>query len=270
MAEPKRNPYDLELAAKLYDDFIQVRADLEIYVDLAREFGGPVLEIACGTGRCLIPLIQDGFDVVGIDSSQPMLDRLAAKLEMEPEEVRHRATPILGDAGSISLPLSFGMALMAVNSFVCFLSKEEQEQFVANVFAHLRPGGILAIDTFNPSLDRLLNRTTTTKVAGEYSVVTEDLREHRASQTVDVRTTYRRRDKVLAQVEWSLRYTFRFELEHLLEKAGFKIVHLWGGHGRVPFEDSSDRLFVVAQKPDYGDGEALEAAQAVVARVGQA
>jgi ubiquinone/menaquinone biosynthesis C-methylase UbiE len=54
--------------ARLYDAF-QFEADLPFYCDLARRCGGRVLEVACGSGRVLLHLVEHGFDVVGVDIS---------------------------------------------------------------------------------------------------------------------------------------------------------------------------------------------------------
>ena len=52
---------------------------LDFYVTLAREAQGPVLDIACGTGRILLPCLQAGVDIEGLDLYWPMLKTLRAK-----------------------------------------------------------------------------------------------------------------------------------------------------------------------------------------------
>ncbi len=229
------NPYDLEIAARVYDRLVDDEGDIDLYLSLASEAGGPILELACGTGRCLIPLIREGYDVIGLDLSQAMLAQLEQNLANEHEDVSRHATPICGDGSSFSLPLRFGMAFIAANSFVHLETKQDQEAFVNNVYDHLRPGGLLAIDTLNPDPG--------------LEVVHRDLDADLVNQVLHVQTTYREGECILAEVQWKLRYTYRFELEHLLEKAGFTILHLWGDYDRTPFGESTDRLFVVARKP---------------------
>src|SRR5262249_15798650 len=56
--------------AVLYDwEYRRRRDDVAFYRMLAAERGGPVLDLGCGTGRLLIPLARDGFDVVGVGLS---------------------------------------------------------------------------------------------------------------------------------------------------------------------------------------------------------
>src|SRR5687767_7456823 len=60
---------------------------VDFYVDLARKAQGPVLEIACGTGRILLPCLQAGVDIDGLDYYAPMLETLrkkAAALQLSP------------------------------------------------------------------------------------------------------------------------------------------------------------------------------------------
>jgi hypothetical protein len=67
------------------------------------------------------------------------------------------------------------------------------------------------------------------------------------------------------RVEWSLRYSFRYELEHLLEKTGFEIIRLWGDYARHEFGEATGRLFVVARKPPDADMTVVQLMRAEVA-----
>ncbi|HZT95775.1 MAG TPA: class I SAM-dependent methyltransferase [Chloroflexota bacterium] len=257
------NPYQPVIAAKLYDRLAEPRRDVELYVMLAQEAGGPILELGCGTGRCLIPLIRAGFDVVGVDSSEAMLDRLRARLQMEPEEVRRRASELHGDGRSISLPLTFGMAFMALNSFCLVTTKEDQLDLLENMYHHIRPGGFLVIDVFNPDPERIAREDEVVKRTGDYEVVERAERSDLAMQTRPVVTTYKQGGTTLATLSWTMRYTYRFELEHLVERAGFRIMHLWGDYERRAFGDATDRLFLVARKPDDEPDAVIEQAVTV-------
>src|SRR5512141_1164153 len=77
--------------ARLYDvDLIEDPGDVELYLALARRTGGPVLEIAAGSGRVAIPLAAAGFDVTAVDLDPAMLARAAAASEAEGSAVRKR------------------------------------------------------------------------------------------------------------------------------------------------------------------------------------
>jgi SAM-dependent methyltransferase len=89
--------YHSRLGVRFYDLFSgdasvnrPVKGDVEFYIECVREFGGPVLEVATGTGRVLWPIAKAGFDIVGIDISDQMLAMARAKGEREHAAIRER------------------------------------------------------------------------------------------------------------------------------------------------------------------------------------
>src|SRR5215471_11119498 len=89
-----------EISAKYYDDAYATKADLVdrgFYVDLARQIGGPVLELACGTGRILLPIAREGIAIHGVDASPAMLRVLRQNLQREPKDVRELVSVFEGD-----------------------------------------------------------------------------------------------------------------------------------------------------------------------------
>ncbi len=84
--------------AKHYDAAYSVKDDLvdrDFYLDLADEYGGPILEFGCGTGRITLPLARQGVDVTGMDASHSMLEVLRAKLAKERESVQPRTRVVV-------------------------------------------------------------------------------------------------------------------------------------------------------------------------------
>src|ERR1700721_3032187 len=83
-------PDSYEILASHYDTGYcskQDLVDVPFYVDVARKYGGPVLEIACGTGRVLLPIAREGIESEGVDNSKSMLTILRRNLAREPREV---------------------------------------------------------------------------------------------------------------------------------------------------------------------------------------
>src|SRR5229473_567646 len=98
------------VSAKYYDDAYAAEPDLVdllFYLDLAKQFGGPVLEIACGTGRILLPSARAGIEINGVDKSSSMLQVLREQLEREPAEIRNRVTISKGDMRTFRLSREF-------------------------------------------------------------------------------------------------------------------------------------------------------------------
>ena len=94
--------------AKYYDAAYRVKegpnlTDVPFYVDQARQYGGPILEMACGTGRVLLEIARIGIEIVGVDLSTDMLSILHTKLATESDEVQRRVSLYEGDMRSVSL-----------------------------------------------------------------------------------------------------------------------------------------------------------------------
>jgi SAM-dependent methyltransferase len=114
------------------------RPDIGFYVGAARQHGGPVLELGCGTGRILIPTARAGIDISGLDSSEGMLKVCRARLDKEPANVRGvreagdgpghggRVAMVAHDilqAGSSLRPNSRGQALASFNGCTVGVSR---------------------------------------------------------------------------------------------------------------------------------------------------
>ena len=97
-----------------------VRHDVTRYLELAREFGGDVLELCCGTGRVAIPLARDGHNVIAVDLSAGMLDAFGRNLDNETADARAKLQLVEQDVTHLSLPRSdFDLIVIAFNSLLC-------------------------------------------------------------------------------------------------------------------------------------------------------
>jgi SAM-dependent methyltransferase len=120
----------------------------------ARESGGPVLELACGTGRLLRALAEDGHDVTGLDLSKAMLALAREHAAGAPAEVRERIRLVKGDMADFALETRFALVIVADNSFRELETREDLVRCLRCVRGHLRPGGRLLVTErrFDPSL----------------------------------------------------------------------------------------------------------------------
>ena len=248
-------PWESDDMARLYDAF-PFSDDLALYGALAATHGGPVLELGCGSGRVVVPLARAGHDVIGVDASSHMLAIAGEKLTSAGPEAAARARLVEGDLRSFALGEQFGLAIIAVKTFAYLLTRHEQQQALAAVAAHLRPGGVLALDLLNPTPEWLTRPPGSVRqdvfgqlpsgatVARTETMVSTDL----AAQVRVIRSAYEIvTDEVVTKrfVEWAFRYTYRFEAEHLLERAGFDVEAVHGGyHGETFTSDSSSLLLL--------------------------
>lgn len=127
-----------------YDAFHAGLVDTEATVEGLSELagaGGSVLEYGTGTGRIAIPLAERGHDVVGVDLSDAMLERLRAKPGAE------AVTTVLADMTTVELGRTFDLAAIPFNSIFVLPTQEAQVQLFRNAATHLRPGGRFALES---------------------------------------------------------------------------------------------------------------------------
>ena len=114
------------------------------YTALAQETGGPVLEIACGTGRVSIPIARLGFAVTGLDIVPGMLALARSKSAGLPTRW------VEGDGRAFDLGEQFRLIFLTGNAFQAFLTRADQEALLERVRAHLYDEGLFAFETRNP------------------------------------------------------------------------------------------------------------------------
>lgn len=158
--------FDHYADAALYDhEYHRRRADVNWYRAMAGGRLDPVpgldrrpevLELGCGTGRLLIPLVRDGLRVTGVDAAPTMLARCRERLDHLPEVVRKRATLVDGDFRALSLGRRFPLIVAPFNAMQHLYTRADLERFLDVVRAHLAPGGVFAFDVLNPDLSWLV------------------------------------------------------------------------------------------------------------------
>ncbi|MFI5830982.1 SAM-dependent methyltransferase [Streptomyces sp. NPDC051578] len=120
-------------------------ADIVRCLRLAREADGPVLDLGCGAGRLAVPFARHGFEVEGVDRDPACLERLGAWGRRIGPQVSARVTTTRADLASLRLRRTYRLALLA-GTMVCALPPAARPGLLAEVAAHLAPGGVLALD----------------------------------------------------------------------------------------------------------------------------
>lgn len=233
-------------AVELYDaihlDAPVLNGDVAFYLRQARQTGGPILELGCGTGRVSVPLQQAGFEVVGLDLSPRMLAIARAKAP----EVRW----VRGAMERFDLGRRFRLILIPFRAFQHLLEVDDQRRCLASARRHLARRGRLVIHLFDPRLDLCVPEPPLGPTLGARA---RDPRTgHRWEARVEsrsndpVRQTFREtwlwtergdRGRVLRlrRDVLELRWTYRWEMRHLLELEGFEPLACHGDfHGGPP------------------------------------
>jgi SAM-dependent methyltransferase len=259
--------YDEYLSiAELYDYVVPYRnrPDVAFFVEAAKESGGPVLEVGCGTGRILIPTARAGVEIAGLDLSPHMLAVCRERLKTEPEQVCSRVRLVEGDMRHFELSGTFSLVTLPFRPFQHLTTVGDQLACLACIHHHLETGGKLILDIFNPWLEALARQNFGEEMAEEPEFTMPDgrhvIRRHKiTSRDVFNQINYVEliyyvthpdgRQERLVQ-SFPMKYLFRFEAEHLLVRAGFEVEQLYADYDKSPYGSKyPGELIFVARKP---------------------
>ncbi len=245
-------------------------AGIAFYSDLAKETGGPILEIACGTGRVAIPIANLGLEVTGLDIVPGMLEQARIK------SANLSAKWVEGDARDFDLGEKFSLIFLTGNAFQAFLTREDQEALLARVLVHLSETGLFAFETRNPkwqgSSGELAGRESNSPGFPKLETCRDEelLPSHAdgdgnelsvsKTQTYDsvaqilhlttCRSWLGSKDERTSVTRIALRFTFPQELEALLLYNGFEIIRRYGDWDMSPLSPNSRSIIVVCRKRD--------------------
>jgi SAM-dependent methyltransferase len=233
-----------------------VQGDVRFLEDLAAGLGdrATILELGCGTGRLLLPLLRAGARVVGLDRNPTMLEVARRRVAVYGD----RAQLVEGDMRRFSLAERFDLVVVGLNTFMHLLASREQLDCLEAIKAHTRPGGTLVLDLANPHavvrdtpVGVLQHRLTK---AADKSAATVTLCSSLAvalalqltHSTLFFDETDEKGSLRRTTAEVTLRLTYQFELELLLGRTGFAIKHLYGDYEQAPYDDDTERLLCLA------------------------
>ncbi|MBV8817933.1 MAG: class I SAM-dependent methyltransferase [Acidobacteriaceae bacterium] len=224
----------------------RIEASERFYLDEVRRCGpGPVLDLACGSGRITIPLARQGVEITGADLSPSMLERARTKAGSAGLII-----PFLpADLRGFQFNQRFAAILISGNSLLHLQSVPELRRCFQCVRDHLLPHGRLLFDIAHWDLFTIAGtaRQRRTAINGETSV--EEIASYDAATQVRhitwfFSTTTQRDFRV---IEYSLRVIYPQELILLLESSGFTVRERYGEFTRQPFEHNSPRQVCVCE-----------------------
>jgi SAM-dependent methyltransferase len=229
--------------------------DLPFWLELAGQHPGGILELGCGTGRVLLPLLQAGHWVFGLDNDLEMLRFLRGSL---PSRRQGKAPVFLADMAHFHLAREFPLILLPCNTWSTLPPKKRQAA-LGCIRAHLAGGGVFALSLPNPAALAELPRR------GEEEVEETFTHPH-SGCPVQVSSAWRRSKghftvlwhydhllpdgqvkRLTAQVQHSLEQPKVYIWE--LEQAGLQIGAVYGDFDRSPYTAESPALILVAAAP---------------------
>src|SRR6056297_1641795 len=238
--------YDL-----LYEE-LRDSVDKNFFMNHIQKCKGKVLEVGVGTGRFFREALNRGADIYGIDISESMLRVLKEKIK---KDERHRVS--LQNIVDFKFDFQFDLIVAPFRVIMHLPEKEEQLKALDNVYEHLKPGSEFVFDAFIPDLKILQEGIDEmTDFEGEYEpgkklkrVVSN--RADLVNQLIHMsfRLEWEEDDRI-KQENWDvpLRFYFRYELEHLIERSRFESYKIYGDYEGHELDSNSKEFLVVCRK----------------------
>jgi SAM-dependent methyltransferase len=220
--------------APVYDAWsAHMTEDVAHYVSLAREAAGPIVELAVGSGRVAIEVVREtGKPVVGIDSSQAMLEIARERAEGLPLELR------LADMRDFELDEPADLIYIPFRSLLHLQGWHDKRRVFERVAASLRPGGRFAFNAFAFSHTAAARLDGTTQ---DQNGVVHSLRYVPSDNRIDIT----RDDGAKISLWWAT----KSEWDGLIDVAGLEVEALYGGFEREPLTEESMELVYLTRKP---------------------
>ena len=241
------------LVARTYDSVYAVlrdsSGDSAFYRSMAEETGGPLLELGCGTGRVLLDSAETGLECVGLDASNEMLDVLREK--SPPDNVS------LMQGRIEDFDLGFGRFRLITAPFRAMqhlLDPESQLVALRNIHRHLASGGTFVFDVFDPNLAATAVEEEPEILDASFEYQGNEMRRYvsvvRDLSTQVMTLTCRFEGEnadLVGSARFRMRWYYRYEIEHLLARAGFTNVTFFRDFVRTPWS-SGNEIVVVARR----------------------
>ena len=222
--------------ARIYDPWsASVVEDVELYVEEALAAGGPVVELAVGTGRIAVPVARAGVRVIGVDQSPEML--AVARAYAEAEGVAGLVDLRLGDMREPPVEERVPLVTIPFRSLLHMPDDAEKLRVLRAAFALLEPGGQLVFDVFAPSAEDI-EQTDGRWIEREPEIF------ERADWDEDARTLRLSVRSGDSAVSFALHWLSAEEWDRLIHEAGFTLEALYGWFDRRPYDRGEDTIWL--------------------------
>lgn len=254
-----------KVSAKYYDEAYAGKEDLEdlpFYLDLAKRAGGPVLELACGTGRILLPIARQGIAIHGMDYSEAMLDILRKKLRSEPKDVRELVSLFQGDIRDFRSKREYPLVIIPFRPLQHMFTVEDQLAALTTAAFHLETEGLLAFDVFFPKFNSMDTGIGEEQLEMEWPLKSDPatiVRRYYRKESVDkinqtfsltfIFRTYKGGKMVREETEpLTMSYYTYPHLRALFLLAGLEIVEEYGSFAKTPLDNNARQMIFVLKR----------------------
>jgi len=243
---------DFEDYAALYDVIHQSKSDgkdVDFYVEEACKVDGKVLEVACGTGRIYLEMLEEGVDAYGIDISEAMLDILRDKAEDRGLDAKVEEA----NMQDFDLDEKFSLIMIPYRSFHHNLTVDDQLETLETIYDHLEEGGKLILNFYCPDFDFIsenYGKEMRSDIEGHPDLELVEYNE--IVDTVDMIIEFEKKVVEKGDVKWSStgksKMTTKTEFELLLRNSSFTKWNVYGGFDLEDLENSEQEMVWIVEK----------------------
>jgi len=227
--------------ASIYDPWSRsVTEDVDFYVEQALAAGGPVVELAVGTGRIAVPIALAGVEVIGVDSSPAMLE--VARAAAGEAGVSDRVDLRLGDLREPPVRERVPLVVCPFRSLLHMEAEVEKLRALRAARELLEPGGSFVFDVFSPSPEDI-EETDGRWIEREPGIF-ERADWDEAARTLSLSV----RSDDGAATTFGLHWLSVAEWLRLLDEAELDVEELYGWFDRRPHDGDEDMVFVTRRR----------------------
>lgn len=232
----------------------QYQEDIPFWLAIANQYGSPILELGCGTGRVLLALIQHGNHVIGLDKDYHMLAFL--KQQIPPITNLHYKL-VQADMTRFHFGINFKAIFIPCNTLSTLSITQMLKTFYCSI-SHLETGGSLIASIPNPAILAGLPETGESEIEGSFPHPQDGEPVQVSSSWVSAHgevTFFWHYDHLLSngRVHRNTFHSTHYPVpasnyEPWLRKAGFKDIQLYGDFNWTNFREDSPNLIIIATK----------------------
>lgn len=238
--------------AEFYEqEFAQRAHEVPFFLKHAQRAKGPVLEVACGTGRLTLPIARAGVSITGLDVSRPMLELARRKAAA----AKLAVTWLEQDCRCIRCSQNFALIFSATNAMQHLQDLDSINGFLSSARDALQPDGALILDVFNPNPSKLARTAVTRYLQKTFLDATgNEIRVEAASeyaaatQVLAFTLTYFRGGERLRTKYVKMRCFFPEELLALCRFNGLEVTGRYGDYDESGFTDNSPKQILFCRK----------------------
>lgn len=241
--------------AKLYDTFmdnVPYKQWVDYLLQLLEEQGiveGIILDLGCGTGNVTELLAENGYDMIGIDNAQEMLQIAMEKKSKEKYDILY----LEQDMTSFELFGTVNAVISICDSMNYLVDEEDIKETFKLVNNYLDPGGIFIFDLNTKfKYEEVLGKNTFAEVRENSSFIWDNyydkedqINEYQLSLFVKQEETnlYEKFDEIHYQKAYDLE-----KIKLWIKEAGLEFISAYDAFSKEEVKENSERIYIIARE----------------------